>query len=48
MKMRKILEYDIRLKKNPQTKESTSWIFTDFHRVMWVQSPTYTIAQKFD
>ena len=33
MGIRKILAYDIRMKKNPQTKEDTFWIFTDFHEV---------------
>ena len=45
--MRKILAYNIRMKKNPQTKENTFWIFTDFHGVMRVQSPTCTPARKF-
>ena len=42
MGIRKILAYDIRMKKNPQTKEDTFWIFTDFHEVLQVQSPTCT------
>ena len=42
MGMRKILAYDIMMQKNPQTKEDTFWIFTDFHEVMRVQSPTCT------
>ena len=29
--MTKILAHDIRMQKNPQTKEDTFWIFTDFH-----------------
>ena len=47
IRMRKILPHDIRMQKNPQTKEGISWIFTDFHGVMLVQSPTCTAAQKF-
>ena len=44
--MCKILAHDIRMQKNPQTKEDTVWIFTDFHGVMRVQSPTCTPARK--
>ena len=40
--MRRILAHGTRIQKNPQTREDIFWIFTDFHRVMWVQSPTYT------
>ena len=29
MGMRKILARDVRMKKNPQTKEDIFWIFTD-------------------
>ena len=47
MGRRKILAHDIRMKKNPQTKEDTFWIFTDVHGVMRVQSPTCTPARKF-
>ena len=47
MAIRKILAHDIRMKKNPQTKEDTFWIFTDVHGVMRVQSPTCTPARKF-
>ena len=47
MGMRKILAHDIRMQKNPQTKEDTSWIFTDFHAVIRVQNPTCTAARKF-
>ena len=47
MGIRKILAHDIRMKKNPQTKEDTFWIFTDVHGVMRVQSPTCTPARKF-
>ena len=36
MGMRKILAHDIRMKKNPQTKVDTFWIFTDFQGVMRV------------
>ena len=46
MGTRKILARDIRMKKNPQIKEDTFWIFTDFLVVMWVQSPTSTPARK--
>ena len=42
MGMRKILAHDIRMKKNPQTKEDTFWIFKDFHRIVQVQNPTCT------
>ena len=35
------------MKKNPQTKEDTLWIFKDFHGVMWLQRPTSTPARKF-
>ena len=45
--MRKILAHDMRMKKNPQTKEGTFWIFTDFHGVMRVQSRTCTPVPKF-
>ena len=45
--MRKILAHDVRMKKNPQTKEDTLWIFTDFHGVMRVQSQTCTPSRKF-
>ena len=40
--MRRILAHGTRIQKNPQTREDIFWIFTDFHGVMWVQSPTYT------
>ena len=30
MGIRKILAHDIMMKKNPQIKENTFWIFTDF------------------
>ena len=33
MRIRKILAHDIRMEKNPHTKEDTLWIFTDFHGV---------------
>ena len=42
MGIRKILAHDIRMQKNPQTEENTFWIFTYFHGVMRVQSPTCT------
>ena len=46
MAIKKMLAHDIRMKKNPQTKEDTSWI-EDFYGVMWVQSPTCSPARKF-
>ena len=46
MAIRKILAHDIRMKKNPQIKENTSWI-ADFYGVMRSQSPTCTPAWKF-
>ena len=47
MGMRKILAHDIKMQKNPQTKD-TFWIFTDLHhRVVRVQSPSCTLARKF-
>ena len=45
--MRKILVHDIKMKKNPETKEDIFWISTGFHEVMRVQSPTCTLAQTF-
>ena len=47
MGIRKILAHDIKMKKNPQTKDDTVWIFKDFHGVMRVESPTCTPARKF-
>ena len=44
--MRKILAHDMRMNKNPQTKEDTFWIFRDYHRVMRVQDLTCTHARK--
>ena len=41
MVIRKILAHDIRMKKNPHTKEDTLWIFKDFHDVMRVHSVTW-------
>ena len=40
--MRRILARGTRTQKNPQIREDIFWIFTDFHRVACVQSPTYT------
>ena len=40
--MRRILAHHTRIEKNPRTRKDIFWISTDFHRVMWVQSPTYT------
>ena len=45
--IRKILAHDIRMKRNPQTKEDTFWIFKDFHGLIRVQSSTCTTAWKF-
>ena len=36
MAIRKILAHDIRMKKNPQTKEETFWV-ADFYGVMRAQ-----------
>ena len=47
MGIRKILARDIRMKKNPQTKESTFWIFKDFHGFLRVQSSTCTSHENF-
>ena len=44
--MRKILAHDMRMNKNPQTKEDTFWIFRDYHRFMRVQDLTCTHARK--
>ena len=41
--MKRILAQDTRIQKNPQIREDIFWIFTDFHRLMWVQSSTYTL-----
>ena len=38
--MRRISAHGTMIQKNPQTREDIFWILTDFHRVMWVQSPT--------
>ena len=35
------------MQKNPQTRVDVLWIFTDFHRVLWVQSPSCTPAREF-
>ena len=40
LRIRRILAHGTRIQKYPQTREDIFWIFTDFHRVMWVQSPT--------
>ena len=45
--MGKILACDTRMHKNLQTREESFWIFTDFHGVMWFQSPTCTPGKKF-
>ena len=45
--MRKILAHGTRMQKNPQTKEDIFWIFTDFHEVMCVQSPTSPPYRNF-
>ena len=44
--MRKILEHGVRMQKNPQTSADISWIFTDFHGILRVRSPTCTTARK--
>ena len=41
-----MLAHGIRTEKNPQTMEDLFWIFTDFHGVMRVQSPTFTPPHK--
>ena len=46
MAIRKILAHDIRMKKNPQIKDNTSWI-ADFYGVMRAQSPTCTPHGNF-
>ena len=33
--------------KNPQTKENNFWIFTDFHGIIRVQSPTCALHGNF-
>ena len=43
--MSNILAHNIRMKKNPQTKEDTFWIFTEVHGVMQFQIPTCTPAR---
>ena len=45
--MRKILPHGIRMQKNPETRADIFWVFTDFHRVMRVQSLTCTPERKF-
>ena len=47
LEIRKILAHGIRMQNNSQTREEIFWIFTDFHGVIQVQSPTCTPAQKF-
>ena len=46
MAIRKILAHDIRMKKNPQTKEDTFWI-GELDGVIRAQSPTCTSVRKF-
>ena len=46
MAIRKILARDIRMKKNPQTKEDTFWIAI-FYGFIRAQSSTCTPARKF-
>ena len=41
MAIKKMLAHDIRMKKNPQTKEDIFWI-ADFYGATWAQSPTCT------
>ena len=38
--MRRIFAHGTRIQKNRQTRKDIFWIFTDFRRVIWVQSPT--------
>ena len=45
--MRKILAHDMRMKKNPQTKLETFWIFTDFHGVIGSQFQLAPLHRKF-
>ena len=47
MGMTKSLPHDIKMKKDPQTKEGTSWVFADFYGVMQVQCPTCSSTRKF-
>ena len=47
LEMRKTLAYGIKMQKNPQTRKDILWIFTDFHRVMRVQSPTCILHGNF-
>ena len=44
---RKTLAHGISTQKNSQTGEEIVWIFTHFHGVMRVQSPTCNTARKF-
>ena len=46
MTIRKTSAHDIRMKKNPQSKEDTFWI-ADFYGVMRVLSQTCTPTPKF-
>ena len=39
---RRILTHGTKTQKNPQTRKDIFTIFTDFHRVIRVQSPAYT------
>ena len=45
---RKILAHGIRMKKSLQTRGDIIWIFTDFHGVVRVHSPTRTPARQFN
>ena len=43
---RKMLAHVIGMQKNPQTREDILWIFTDFHGVTRVHSPTCTLPPR--
>ena len=45
--MRKISPHSIRMQNNPQTRVEMLWIFTGFHGVMQVESPTCTPYRNF-
>ena len=44
---KKILAHGIMMQKKPQTRVDILWIFTDFHRVLRVQSPSCTPHGNF-
>ena len=47
MKMRKILVHEIRIQKNPQTKEDTFWIFKCFVINRFFYKKNAYFEQKF-